>query len=268
MNLTKKQRERRSLDAVLERIALAPNDVNETEEPDFLLTIDGAVVGAEVTELFLPSPADAVLPMQATENEERLMVEKARQQAIQRAVPPQQLQVRLRPQSLTKPNRDRVATILCDYVASNFAAPGEVKSGVQPLPREIVHITMYGLRKSEHQWNGPCSGWVNSEFADGFQGAIAEKNLLVAQDAAAHAPHHRPMPTHQGCKSCRVAAADVGRQQLPIGQARPIPQKHRPAKMLDDPAHLACHHLASFALASAVVGSVGFYPYYYRQQPL
>src|SRR5262249_42256489 len=106
---------------------------------------------------------------------------KARQQAIRRGVPPQQLQVRLRPQSLTKSNRDRVATILCNYVASNFAAPGEVTSGDQPRPREIVHITMYGLRESDHQWNGSWSGWVNSEFADGIQGAIAIKNALLGK---------------------------------------------------------------------------------------
>ena len=116
--------------------------------------------------------------MQATENEERLMVEMARQKAIQRKVPPQQLQVRLSPHLLTKPNRDRVAALLCDYVASNFAVPGKVKSG-QHLPREIAHITMYGLRESEHQWNGPWSGWVNSEFADGFQEAIAKKAPLL-----------------------------------------------------------------------------------------
>ena len=38
---------------------------------------------------------------------------------------------------------------------------------------------MYGLRKSVHQWNGPCSGWVNSEFVDGFQEAIAKKTALL-----------------------------------------------------------------------------------------
>ncbi len=180
MNLTKKQRERQSLDAVLKHFATVPTDIEETEEPDFLLTIDGTIVGAEVTELYLPSPPDAELPMQATENEERLMVEMARRQAIQSNVPPQQLQVRLSPHVLKKQNRERVSAILCDYVASNFAAPGEVKSGTRHLlPTEIVHITMYGLRTSDHQWNGPCSGWVNSDFADGFQAVIAKKEPLL-----------------------------------------------------------------------------------------
>jgi hypothetical protein len=165
-----------------------------------LFTIDGAVVGAEVTELFLPSPPNSVLPMQATENEERLVVEMGRKQAIQRGVPPQQLEVCLRPQSLTKPNRDRIASVLCDYVASNFAAPGEVKSGERPLPGEVVHITMYGLRKSGHQWFGDLSGWVNSGFADGFQGAIAKKSPLL--------PKYR-----QRCRKCWliiVASGDGG----------------------------------------------------------
>ena len=111
-----------------------PTDVTETEAPDFLLTIDGAVIGAEIAELFLPSPPDAILPLQVSENEERLVVETARRQAIQQGVPPQFLQIRLRSESLTKSNRARVAAVLCDYVAATFAAPGEVRAGIGSLP--------------------------------------------------------------------------------------------------------------------------------------
>src|SRR5262245_40464954 len=53
------------------------------------------------------------------------------------------------------------------------------------------------------------------------------------------APHHRAVPTHKGRKSRLVLAADVVRQQLLIGQPSPVLQKHRPAKVLDDPVHLA-----------------------------
>jgi hypothetical protein len=76
------------------------------------------------------------------------------------------------------------------------------------------------------------------------------------------------MPTYEGSKSRRVAAGEVVCQQAPVGKACRVPHEHRPAKMLDNLAYLACRHLASLALAIAVVGSVGVYPYYYRQQPL
>jgi hypothetical protein len=51
-------------------------------------------------------------------------------------------------------------------------------------------------------------------------------------------------------------AANVVRQQLSIGQTRTVPQKHHPAKVLDDLAHLARHHVVSFV-------GVALYPYYY-----
>jgi hypothetical protein len=45
------------------------------------------------------------------------------------------------------------------------------------------------------------------------------------------------MPPHKGCKSRLVMAADVVLQQLPVGQTRPVLQKHHPAKVLDDLDH-------------------------------
>jgi hypothetical protein len=51
------------------------------------------------------------------------------------------------------------------------------------------------------------------------------------------------MPMHKGCKSHLIMAADVVLQQLPIGQPRPISQKHHPAKVLDDFARLAGRHV-------------------------
>jgi len=179
MTLTKKQRERRSLDSVLRHLGVVPEPVDETEEPDFLFNLNSATIGAEITELYLPSAPGAALPDQAKENEERLMVEMARQQAIQQQIPPQQLQLRLSPHVLTKRHRTSVATELCDFVAANYAQPGEVKSLQRhELPRNIVHITLFGLRTTPHTWNGPCSGWVNSTFATGFQNAIDKKEAL------------------------------------------------------------------------------------------
>ena len=179
MNASKKQREREALDAVLAHLGIAPSPIEETEEPDFLFPLNATHVGAEVTELYLPSPAGADLPEQATENEERIMVEMARQRAIQQQVPAQQMQLRLSPHVLTKRQRKAVSADIYDFVASNFASPGEVRSFRSPqLPQSIVHMTLYGLRDTPHTWNGPCSGWVHSNFTDGFQDAIDKKEKL------------------------------------------------------------------------------------------
>jgi hypothetical protein len=50
------------------------------------------------------------------------------------------------------------------------------------------------------------------------------------------------VPLHKSRKSRPGTTADVAFQQLPIGQLCPILQKHRPAKVWHDHAHLTgCH---------------------------
>ena len=68
--------------------------------------------------------------------------------------------------------------------------------------------------------------------------------VVIGENTATDAPHHRPMPLNNGRKCRLVTTADVVLQQLPIGQSCPIPQKHRPAKVLDDLAHLVGRHLS------------------------
>jgi hypothetical protein len=51
------------------------------------------------------------------------------------------------------------------------------------------------------------------------------------------------MPPHEDCKSRLITAVDEVFQELPIGQTRPLPEKDRPAKVLDNPAYSADRHL-------------------------
>jgi hypothetical protein len=57
------------------------------------------------------------------------------------------------------------------------------------------------------------------------------------------------MTLHKGRKSCFVTTAEVVLQQLPIGPSCSIPQKPRPAKVLDNPAPLSGRHIASLVAA-------------------
>lgn len=38
---------------------------------------------------------------------------------------------------------------------------------------------MVGLKDSAHEWNGPSSGWVDSNYVEGFQSAIVKKEALL-----------------------------------------------------------------------------------------
>jgi hypothetical protein len=58
---------------------------------------------------------------------------------------------------------------------------------------------------------------------------------------------------HKGRKSGFVLMVDEAPKNLPIGQPGPFPQKHRPAKVLDDPAHLTCCHDPLFANAASAL---------------
>src|SRR5262249_42342100 len=81
----------------------------------------------------------------------------------------------------------------------------------------------------------------------GLEGVLGV--VVIAEDPAAHGPDHRAMPAHQGGQRRLVPAAEVVLQQLPIGQARPTPQKHGPAQVLEDLARLACRHVVSLGEA-------------------
>src|SRR5687767_15592531 len=43
--------------------------------------------------------------------------------------------------------------------------------------------------------------------------------VLVAENPAAHAPHHRRVAAHEGVEGRRVAVADEALQKLPVGRS-------------------------------------------------
>jgi hypothetical protein len=53
------------------------------------------------------------------------------------------------------------------------------------------------------------------------------------------------MPLDKNGKGRRITAIDEVIQQLSISQNTPVPQKHRPAKVAEDLAHLAGRHVVS-----------------------
>lgn len=176
MNQQKKDRERCSLDVVVRALDLPPTSIVESESPDFLLEMDSRRIGVEVTELYLPSGTETTPPEQAFENDERRIIERARIMATERGVPSQLMNVRLSRHSLCKPNKQLLATTLCDFVAANAAPPGQTNHP-HDLPPGVVYLTLYGHRSEPHSWHGPCSGWPNAQYTSGFQAAIDKKEV-------------------------------------------------------------------------------------------
>lgn len=110
-------------------ISMASTVVDEAhyDNPDFLLNIDGAIVGAEVTDLYLPSPSVAGMGDARSSGEARETVRMARQEAIKRNVPPQFVNVRLSPNSLSKANRslaDKFCAATSSRITSSNSATG------------------------------------------------------------------------------------------------------------------------------------------------
>ena len=72
--------------------------------------------------------------------------------------------------------------------------------------------------------NNACKRFLKALKEAKDKGLWPPNVMVVAKDPAAHAPHHRSMPPHQGCKSRLVTAAKVVRQQLSIGPPRTLGQ--------------------------------------------
>jgi hypothetical protein len=66
----------------------------------------------------------------------------------------------------------------------------------------------------------------------------------MAQDALAHAQHHRAVPSDQCFKGGFISAGKEALQPLPIGQASAFTQERRSAKVPNHNAQLTGRHCA------------------------
>jgi hypothetical protein len=109
----------------------------------------------------------------------------------------------------------------------------------------------------DHLFGYDGSGLADEDEEGGLEGIFGI--MVIDEDATAHAPDHRAVPPHQGRKRGLLSAAEVGLQQLPVGQSGPIPPQHGPAKILQGLAHPAGLHVSS-----SVAYMPSPYSYYYR----
>lgn len=150
----KKRHERFLLDRFLERQGMTPTSVDTGESPDFLITLDGRVVGVEVTELFIQrgSPEARLLPedptLQAIESIFIKIVSKAHAIYSDPTNPP----------------------VLSHIVFSNPIIPGNKKKDdqiakliadqIQSMSRQDSEWSEWRSRDDEREEN-PLSEWVS-----------------------------------------------------------------------------------------------------------
>jgi hypothetical protein len=79
---------------------------------------------------------------------------------------------------------------------------------------------------------GDRRGFANEDEEGGLKGVLG--GVVIAENAAADAPHHRSVPAYEGVESRTVPAAEEVLDQLPVGRVRPSAPEPRPAQVPDD----------------------------------
>jgi hypothetical protein len=199
----KKQRERFLLERFIHTSKLNAQIVEDREAPDFVVRVGEALVGVEVTELFVAPGKGSSTPQAQEAVSSQIAV---RAQCLYQAAggSPAHVTVCFGPgQDLRGLNRDKSAQMLCDYVLGLNLSPWqrvdwrpEELDG--PLPYEISFVHALGVPSSDMaHWDVTRAGWVaplnpvplqerideKAKRLPKYQRAIAENWLLIVADA-------------------------------------------------------------------------------------
>lgn len=180
----KKEEERLYLDRFKDSIDDFPNgEIEEFEEPDFLIRENNKIVGIEVTKMFWERNPDE-LPQQAKESVHDLIAIKASKLHTENGLPTCHVSVHFSQTKLKKKDTDTVARIIFDIVSKNIPRPG---SSIQippnawtcvPLPGELSAVSIHQIDEiGETFYSAPQFGWIPNLRADSdLQSTINVKN--------------------------------------------------------------------------------------------
>ena len=199
----RKQRELFLLERFIVALKLGVEVIEEREEPDFILQIDGKSVGLEITELFI-SHEENGNTMQAQESISSRIVASAQRLYESSGAPPAHVSICFGPgQNLRKLSRDKTARALATFVQRlNLSVgqsldwyPEELKNS---LPYEISFIHTLGVPSYDMaHWGVARAGWVvplqtsslqhrideKAKRLGSYRESIAENWLLIVSDA-------------------------------------------------------------------------------------
>ena len=198
-----KVRERFLLERFIDAAKLNAQIIEEREAPDFIVRVDDALVGVEVTELFISHDRQCSTP-QAGEAISSQIAVKAQRLYQAADGPPAHVTVCFGPKkNLRDLNRDKTAQMLCDYVLTlNLSLWQRInwrpeKLG-DPLLNEFSFVHALGVPSFDMaHWAVARAGWVASltpaslqdridakvKRLPGYQVTIAENWLLIVADS-------------------------------------------------------------------------------------
>lgn len=186
---SKKLHERFLLDHFFQALRIPARIVEEREAPDFLVRLDGRVIGVELTGLFVPHRTNTP-PPQANESSSDRFLSYAQRLYQESTGPPVHVRVCFAPRSnLTALNRGREkAAALSNFVCGLDLGPGQVVNcGPEAciksqLPREVSFVHALGV--PDHgtaHWIVARSGWAAPLTIEALQSRIDEKSKRLSQ---------------------------------------------------------------------------------------
>ncbi len=183
----RKQRELFLLERFIVALKLRVEVIEEREEPDFILKIDGQPVGLELTELFI-SHGENGNTMQAQESISSRILASAQRLYESSNAPPAHVSVCFGPgHDLRKLKRDKTAMALATFVQRLNLGVGQSldwhpEKLKYSLPYELSFIHALGVPSYKMaRWGVARAGWVAPLQTSSLQYRIDEKTkLLVA----------------------------------------------------------------------------------------
>lgn len=185
-NDEKKAYERRAALALL-RFLETSTPVCDWEEPDFIFQSQQRLVGIEVTELQRAKSSGDDGDSRVLEAERIIVKRMARLRYISKGGSPLHVNVMFSANSITKRDRDRLATWLSDLVYDNQPSVNQpyhwdwrnYRYGDYPV--EISRVSAYRLENGlNHHWPHNCAAFASSDAAETVATAILSKSAKHA----------------------------------------------------------------------------------------
>ncbi|MBP5987967.1 MAG: hypothetical protein KA538_12360 [Azonexus sp.] len=185
----RKERERFLVESFIRNASLQAEIVEAREAPDFIIRVDGKLLGLEVTELFV-SDTPGGESLQARESISSQIVANAQRlyQAAHGA--PVHLSMCFFPgMSLRDINRDKTAQAICDFVLALDIAvseridwrPEDYEDQQIQLPEQIAFVHALGVPSFDMaHWAEARAGWVAPLEEASLQQRINEKAKRIA----------------------------------------------------------------------------------------
>jgi hypothetical protein len=186
----KKQHERFVLEHFFKAANLQGEIVDDpSEAPDFIVKFEHALVGIEITELFVTDSTDT-RNLQAQESLAQRIVSTARELYESSGAPHAHVSVHFAPRAdLRRLNRDETAAALAAFVKAHALAVGQRVQWHQEyvgnrLPEDITYVQMLGVsEQSMPHWTVPNAGWRVPLTEAVLQARIDEKAALLPKYA-------------------------------------------------------------------------------------